>query len=126
MNIKNQHKSKSLHFFIMVPFLVLGVNFGYSQSIAQFRGINRDGQYNETKLLNQWPKDEPELLWTAEGIGHGYAAPSILKDKLFVNGEIDSTSYLFAYNLNGNLLWKTPNGKEFFGKGFSSQFAGAR
>jgi len=45
---------------------------------------------------------------------------------LFINGEIDSISHLFAYDLNGKLLWKTPNGKEFFGKGFSSQFPGAR
>jgi outer membrane protein assembly factor BamB len=108
--------------------IALGFDFpqGYTQNIAQFRGINRDGQYNETRLLNQWPDGGPELLWTAEGIGHGYSAPAVAKDCLFVNGEIDSTSFLFAFDLKGNLLWKTPNGKEFFGKAFSGQFPGAR
>jgi outer membrane protein assembly factor BamB len=99
---------------------------GHSQEIGQWRGINRDGQYLENGLLNQWPESGPELLWVTEGIGLGYAAPSVLKDRLYLNGEIDSISHLFAFDLKGTLLWKTPNGKEFFGKAFSGQFPGAR
>lgn len=99
---------------------------GYAQSISQWHGANRDGQYNETKLLNTWAASGPELLWEVEGIGKGYAAPSVTKERLFINGEIDTTSYLFAYDLKGNLLWKAANGKEFYGNGFSSQFPGAR
>lgn len=117
---------RGVHIIAILAFIAFGSTRGNAQNIAQFRGINRDGQYNETRLLNQWPETGPKLLWVAEGIGHGYAAPCVSKKMLFINGEIDSTSYLFAYDLNGKLLWKTPNGKEFFGKGFSSQFAGAR
>jgi outer membrane protein assembly factor BamB len=39
-----------------------------------------------------------------------------------VNGE----SHLFAFDLKGKLLWKSPNGKEFTGEGYSSNFPGAR
>jgi outer membrane protein assembly factor BamB len=99
---------------------------GYAQNIAQWHGVNRDGQYNETSLLNKWKDGGPELLWATEGIGKGYAAPSVTQDKIFINGEIDTTSYLFAYDLKGKLLWKVENGKEFYGNGFSSQFPGAR
>ena len=98
----------------------------YTQNFAQFRGVNRDGQYSETSLLSQWKEGGPDLLWAIEGIGKGYAAPVVTKDKIFINGEIDTTSYLFAYDLKGKLLWKVPNGKEFYGNGFSSQFPGAR
>ncbi|MFA6127252.1 MAG: PQQ-binding-like beta-propeller repeat protein [Bacteroidales bacterium] len=118
--------NQASHFFAMVILVTVGFTRANAQSIAQFRGINRDGQYNETKLLNQWPESGPEMLWATEGVGRGYAAPSVTKDKLFINGEIDSISHLFAFDLKGNLLWKTANGKEFFGKGYSSQFPGAR
>jgi len=126
MIFSNAMTRRWLCFFAPASLLAFGFTHSYPQNIAQFRGINRDGHYNETKLLNKWPESGPELLWVTEGIGLGYAAPSILKEKLFVNGEIDSTSYLFAFDLKGKLLWKTPNGKEFFGKGYSSQFPGAR
>lgn len=98
----------------------------YAQNVAQWRGVNRDGQYKGSNLLNAWPEGGPELLWFTEEIGNGYGAPSILNDRLFVNGETDSTSYLFAFDLKGKLLWKAPNGSEFTGSGFSHGFPGSR
>jgi len=96
------------------------------QDISQWRGPNRSGIYNETNLLNEWPENGPELLWKYEGIGKGYAAPAVLKEKIFINGEQDSLSFIFAFDTKGNLLWKSPNGKEFMGEGFSSSYPGAR
>jgi outer membrane protein assembly factor BamB len=96
------------------------------KNISQWRGINRDGVYNETGLLNQWPENGPELLWFTEEIGSGFAEPSVLNDKIFVNGEIDSTAYLFVFDLYGKLLWKSPNGPEFMGEGYASNYPGAR
>lgn len=96
------------------------------QEMAQWRGINRLGQYNETKISEAWPENGPEMVWFAEGLGKGFAAPVILNDKIFVNGEIDSISYLFAFDTQGNMLWKSPNGPEFMGEGFSSTYPGSR
>ncbi|NOQ25622.1 MAG: PQQ-binding-like beta-propeller repeat protein [Bacteroidales bacterium] len=73
---------------------------------AQWRGDNRDGIYQETNLLKVWPEEGPELLWEYEGVGNGYGSPAITSDKLFINGEIDSLSHLFAFDLTGQLLWK--------------------
>ena len=94
--------------------------------LAQWRGNNRDGIYYEKNLLDSWPENGPELLWTIDGLGNGYAAPSVMKSKVFINGEKDSTSYLFAYDTDGNLLWEASNGKEFMGEGFSSTYPGSR
>lgn len=94
--------------------------------IDQWRGDNRDGIYNETRLLDEWPESGPELQWIYEGIGKGYAAPVITNDKIFVNGEQDSSSFIFSFNLQGELLWKSPNGKEFMGEGFSATYPGSR
>jgi outer membrane protein assembly factor BamB len=99
---------------------------GCKQEVYQWRGTNRDGIFQETNLLNQWPEEGPELLWIYEGLGRGYAAPSVSQDKIFINGESEGNSYLFALDLEGNLLWKSANGKEFLGEGFSSTYPGAR
>ena len=95
-------------------------------AIYQWRGPARDGIFQESELLEHWPEEGPELLWTFEGLGRGYAAPVIAGDRLFVNGEEEGNTYLFALNLKGELLWKSPNGKEFLGEGFSSTYPGAR
>jgi outer membrane protein assembly factor BamB len=101
-------------------------NQGIAQDIFQWRGVNRDGIYNESNLLKAWPEKGPELMWVNEEIGSGYAAPVVTKDKLLINGEADSTSYLFAFDLKGKLIWKTPNGREYYGKGFAASFPGSR
>lgn len=97
-----------------------------SQKNAQWRGANRDGIYPDRNLLKSWPEAGPKLLWLTEAIGNGYGSPVISDDRLFVNGEIDSISHVFAFDLTGKLIWKSPNGPEFLGKDFSSSFPGAR
>ena len=98
----------------------------FAQTTAQWRGANRDGQYTETQLLKTWPENGPSMLWSNDSIGDGYGSVAIDNNRIFVNGEIDSISQVFAFNTNGKLLWKTPNGKEFIGSGFTNKFAGAR
>ena len=98
-----------------------------AQTSAQWRGLNRDGVYaTEKNLLKAWPEAGPSMVWSTEEIGNGYGAPVAWSGKVFVNGEIDSISHLFAFDLQGKLVWKTALGKEFMGSGFSSKFPGAR
>ena len=98
----------------------------FSQNVSQWRGPDRDGKYPDTGLLKQWPENGPQLLWSTETLGAGFAAPVVTSDKLFVNGVFGADSYLFAFDLKGKLFWKSPNGKEFTGEGYSSNFPGAR
>lgn len=121
----NNLKNKAL-VITLLSFFVFEFAPASAQQIAQWRGVNRDGQYSGTNLLKAWPETGPELLWFTEEIGHGYGAPTIVNERIYVNGEIDSTSYLFAFDLKGKLLWKSPNGKEFTGSGFSNRFPGSR
>ena len=112
--------------YLAVFFLVQSCISDTKIDISEWRGQNRSGIYSETNLLNEWPKNGPELLWMYEGIGKGYANPSVLNNKVFVNGEQDNSSFLFAFDLQGNLLWKSPNGGEFIGKGLSATYPGVR
>lgn len=113
-------------FWRVVFLLQMMHNIGHSQELAQWRGFNRDGTYNEKCLMTSWPENGPELLWFTEEIGSGFGSPVIIKEKILVNGENDSISHLFVFDLQGKLLWKAPNGREFFGEGYSGSFPGAR
>ena len=91
--------------------IFISVLFFYSctnqPEVNQWRGDKRDGIYHETNLLKEWPEEGPQLLWEYEGIGNGYGSPVVTSDKIFVNGELDSLSHLFAFDLEGTLLWKS-------------------
>lgn len=86
----------------------------FSQEITEFRGINRTGHFNETRLLKEWPEGGPELLLEIEGIGKGYSHPIVAEDIIFVTGiKEDTTDVLSAYNFSGELLWETPYGRSW-------------
>lgn len=84
-----------------------------TEQVSEWRGPNRSGVYNETGLLTEWPADGPKLLWTIDSTGRGYGSPVLTDDQLFINGETDSTAFLYAYDLNGKQLWKTAYGQEW-------------
>ena len=119
-------KRQITYIFIFSLLALLSPTSGKAQKTYQWRGEERKGTYHESNLLQEWPEKGPTLLWSFEKIGAGFAAPVITENQLFVNGETDSISFLYAFDLKGKLLWKSPNGKEFFGNGYSANFPGAR
>jgi outer membrane protein assembly factor BamB len=88
-------------------------NIVYCQN-SQWRGPNRNGIYNETGLLQKWPAQGPELLWSFEGLGAGHGNVGIGKDKMFILGMPDSTGVLYAFDFKGKLLWNKSYGKEWY------------
>lgn len=85
----------------------------FSQTIAQFRGLNRDGVYADKNLLALWPANGPALLWSNNEVGNGYGLPAITDDRVYITGETDSTSFLYAFDKKGKLLWKSDCGPEW-------------
>ncbi|MCP4707811.1 MAG: PQQ-binding-like beta-propeller repeat protein, partial [Planctomycetes bacterium] len=94
-------------------FVVLLVSVASADDWPQFRGINRDGKSAETGLMKKWPDDGPKLLYTVEGLGTGWSAPSIVKGKMYTAGLVDKMGYVFAHDLKGKLIWKSPYGPEY-------------
>jgi outer membrane protein assembly factor BamB len=98
-------------------FLTLFVLFCFlnisAQEIAQWRGENRDGIYNETGLLKEWPEEGPQLLWHFDDLGDGHASASVTSKVVYTAGTLDDMGYVFAFDHDGNLLWKTEYGKEW-------------
>jgi outer membrane protein assembly factor BamB len=81
--------------------------------VLQWRGADRTGFYHETNLLKSWPASGPALLWEFDSLGAGYGSPVITPSAIYVNGEIDTISYLFALDRSGKFLWKAPIGREW-------------
>jgi len=78
-----------------------------------FHGLDRRNKSAETGLLKKWQEEGPELLWTVSGLGEGYTSVSIAKGYLYTAGMIEKQTYVFAFDLNGKLVWKEPNGSSW-------------
>ena len=79
-------------------------------SWPQFHGPNRDNISTETGLLKKWPEEGPPLIWKYGECGQGFACVSIADDMIFLSGDFDDDEMIFALNMDGELLWKSPNG----------------
>ncbi len=105
---------------LLILILLLSAESIQAQTM-QFRGLNRDGIYPDTGLLNSWPEHGPFLTATIKGIGDGYGSPSINEKGIYIAGMIDSSGYIFHYNMQHELQWKV-----HYGRVFNFKFPGAR
>jgi outer membrane protein assembly factor BamB len=101
---------------------LVGLSLGIVASLAtslpaadwpQWRGPNRDGHSKETKLLREWPKEGPKLLWQTTNLGGGYSTPAVADGRIFLTANHGLTNE-FALALSakdGKPLWTAPLGK---------------
>lgn len=101
--------------FLIFLLVALNSSILFSKIDSQWRGPNRNGNYPETNLLKTWPTDGPKQLLVISGLGTGFSSPAVTENKILITGMLDKTGYLFAYDLQGKLLWKSPYGSEWSG-----------
>lgn len=87
----------------------------------QWRGPRRDGVSTERGLLQSWPAGGPARLWSAGGLGRGYSSPIVVRDRIYMTGEVGDELRVFALDLAGRPVWQSTNGRAWKG-----QFPGAR
>lgn len=74
---------------------------------TQWRGQQRDGKSSETGLFGNWGADGPPLLWTAEGVGEGYASVSVADGVIYTTGNFDEGQAVVAVDAkSGQVVWK--------------------
>lgn len=78
-----------------------------------FHGPDRTNKSAETGLLKKWPEAGPGLLWTVEGLGEGYSSVSVANGYLFTAGMMEEQTSVFAFNLNGDLIWRKSSGQSW-------------
>lgn len=88
----------------------------HAQADSQWRGPERDGIYPDERLLTEWPKDGPRLLWQAEGLGEGYSSAAVTEDRVYVTGLVKGEGFLFAFDvMEKTRLWTSSYGREWSG-----------
>ena len=92
---------------------IIPLTESFAQIDSQWRGNSRTGIYTGEKLLTKWPADGPKLLWSFDKLGEGYSSVAIAENKVFINGMIDEQGFLFAFDMQGKLLWKINYGAEW-------------
>ncbi|MDR2814339.1 MAG: PQQ-binding-like beta-propeller repeat protein [Prevotellaceae bacterium] len=83
-----------------------------AQETKQWRG-NRTGVYSEPNLLKSWPAEGPKMLWHYDGLGEGHSSVAISSGKIYVTGLTGDNGYIYAFDLQGNLLNKKEYGNEW-------------
>jgi len=81
----------------------------------QFRGPGRNGISSETGLLSVWPEGGPEMVWSAEGLGAGFASLSVTERTIYTTGMIEGTGYIFALGTDGKERYRKAYGPEWTG-----------
>jgi outer membrane protein assembly factor BamB len=99
----------------MLIFLTISCIFATLEAkiLSQWSGPFRNGIFPDEKLLKEWPQDGPKLLWEIGNLGEGYSSASVTNDRVYLTGMIHGDGFLFAYTLDGKLVWKTSYGSEW-------------
>jgi len=99
---------------VPVP-LLLASDFGSSPSWPEFHGSGRTNISSDQGLLKEWPEGGPRLIWTYSQCGKGYSGVAIAQGMIFTAGDFDREEMVLALDMDGNLLWKSPNGDAWRG-----------
>jgi outer membrane protein assembly factor BamB len=77
----------------------------------QFRGPKRDDVSTETGLLQTWPAEGPQLVWTAKGVGGGYSSLSVVGDRIYTLGNHGKVTKVMALERDtGKVIWSSEVG----------------
>src|SRR5690606_13485432 len=83
------------------------------QDWPQWQGPNRDNISTETGLAKEWPADGPKMLWSANGIGHGYSSVAVADGRIYITGMVEKNGFLTCFDMDGNQLWQVDYGPEW-------------
>ena len=96
---------------LLIWTLILICQPSLSQSIAQFRGPDRNGVFPETGLLKSWPEGGPALLWAREDLDRGFASVAMTDEAIYVAGMDSRVEYLTVLDLKGETQWRIEYGR---------------
>lgn len=78
----------------------------------QWRGPDRSAVSKDAGLLRQWPEGGPPLVWTAKGVGEGYASVAVTGGRIYTTGDRGRNQYVTCVDAsNGHVVWSTPIGQ---------------
>lgn len=82
-----------------------------SAQLVQWRGPERNGNYPDKGLLQEWPESGPSVILEKTDLNKGYSSPVFYNNVIYLCGRKDSLSILTAHKTDGSILWETTYGK---------------
>jgi len=76
----------------------------------EHHGPGRTNISADTGLLRKWPEGGPGKVWTYSKCGKGYSGVTIADGLIFTAGDFGRQEMVIALDMDGNLVWKQPNG----------------
>jgi outer membrane protein assembly factor BamB len=102
---------------VVVSALILGVlsatavtRAADAPSWPRFHGPAGNNISSDTGLLKEWPEGGPALIWTAEGIGEGFASVTLSGGLIYTAGNIGEKTVVTALDLSGKIAWQSAAG----------------
>jgi outer membrane protein assembly factor BamB len=81
----------------------------------RFHGPKGDNLSADTGLLKEWPEGGPKLLWTAKGLGPGFASVTLANGLIYTAGNNNDKTMITAMDMEGKIRWQTDNGAAWTG-----------
>ena len=107
---KNEIMKKTFLIIILISTWITTVS---SQENTRWRGPSADGIYPDKGLLKSWPAGGPEILWSFEQLGVGFASPTFYGGYIYIPTMLEDQGYIFKLDMSGNLVWKAKYGTEY-------------
>ncbi len=95
--------------FVRAP-LSHAAHIGASADWPEHHGPGRTNISQDKGLLKEWPQDGPRKLWTYSQCGRGFSGVAIADGMIFTAGDFGPDEIVMALDMDGKLLWKSPNG----------------
>ena len=80
-----------------------------------FHGPRGDNKSLDTNLAKRWPDGGPKLVWTADGIGRGWAGVAVASGRIYTAGTIGGKTAITALDLDGKRIWQVSTASVFKG-----------
>ncbi len=71
----------------------------------QWRGPGRSGISPDVGLRTDWNERPPALLWTAAGLGNGYASVSVAAGRIYTTGNQSNGQAVVCLDDKGQVVW---------------------
>ena len=108
--INTQQSSRMLIISLLMLFTFIVSKAQTQYEWPSFHGPDQTNRSPETGLLKSWPEQGPQLVQTISGIGEGYSSVTIAGGMIFTAGSVNSQPFVYAFDMNGKLVWKKPVG----------------
>jgi len=99
--------------FLIMIMISTWITSASPQEATRWRGPSADGSYPDKGLLKNWPENGPEILWSFEQLGVGFASPTFYGGYIYIPTMLGDQGYIFKLDMSGKLVWKAKYGTEY-------------